>query len=314
MAAPARTVQAAPDGLALGAALLTVILWASAFVGIRAVAPELSPGSIALGRLAIASIVLGVLVAFRGWHQPSRRALILIVASGAAWFAVYNIALNAAERIVDAGTASMLVNTGPIFIAVFAGLFLGEGLPGRLLLGCGVAFAGSVVIGLATTGDAALGTDALPGIALCLVAALAYAIGVTLQKPALGEVSALQVTWMACVTGAIICLPFAPTLAEELGRATGTTVGWLAYLGIFPTSLAFTVWAFALRRSSAGRLGSTTYLIPPVAIVLGWLMLQEVPPTLAIAGGVLCVGGVIVARSKGALLGRRSSQPSAEEA
>ena len=311
MASPAR---AGVDGLALGAALLTVVLWASAFVGIRAVARELSPGSIALGRLAIGSIGLGILVAFRGWQRPSRRALVLIVASGVSWFAVYNLALNAAERIVDAGTASMLVNTGPIFIAIFAGLFLGEGLPGRLLLGCAVAFGGSVLIGIASSGDAALGSDALLGIALCVAAALAYAVGVTLQKPALNEVSALQLTWMACVTGAIVCLPFAPTLAAELGRADGTTLGWLAYLGIFPTSLAFTVRAFALRRSSAGRLGSTTYLVPPIAIALGWLVLNEVPPALALVGGALCVGGVIVARSSGSLPRRRAMAATAEEA
>ena len=307
-----QAARPALDGLALGAALLTVVLWASAFVGIRAVAPELSPGSIALGRLAIGSVALGILVAFRGWRRPSRRALILIVASGLSWFAVYNLALNAAERIVDACTASMLVNTGPIFIAIFAGLFLREALPARLLLGCAVAFGGSVLIGVASSADSALGGDAFLGIVLCVVAALAYATGVTLQKPALNEVSALQVTWMACLTGAIVCLPFAPTLVSELGRADGATLGWLAYLGIFPTSLAFTVWAFALRRSSAGKLGSTTYLVPPVAIVMGWLVLQEAPPTLAIVGGALCVGGVIVARSSGSLLRRRPSAAAVE--
>ena len=179
--------------------------------------------------------------------------------------------------------------------------------------GCVVAFGGSVLIGVASSSDAALGDDAFLGIALCVGAALAYAIGVTLQKPALNEVSALQLTWMACLTGAIVCLPFAPGLVSELGRADGTTLAWLAYLGIFPTSLAFTVWAFALRRSSAGRLGSTTYLVPPVAILMGWLVLQEVPPALAIVGGALCVGGVVVARSSVAFP-RRGIRTSPEEA
>ena len=69
-------------------------------------------------------------------------------------------------------------------------------------------------------------------------------------------------------------------------------------LGVFPTAIAFTTWAFALNRTTAGRLGSTTYLVPPVAILLAWLMLAEVPPVLALLGGALCIGGVIVARSK----------------
>ncbi len=290
--------QPGVDRLAVAAALVTVVLWASAFVGIRAVTEDLSAGALAFGRLAIGGVGLGVLVAYRGWRRPSRRSLGLIVASGVSWFAVYNLALNEAERIVDAGTAAMLVNTGPIFIAILAGVFLGEGLPGRLLAGIAIAFVGAITIGIATAEQAAIGADAGLGIALCLVAALAYAIGVVVQKPALRDTSALQLTWLACVAGAVVCLPFAPSLVAELGTASGASIAWLVYLGIFPTSVAFTTWAFALSRTTAGRLGVMTYLIPPVAIALAWLMLTEVPPPLAIAGGALCIAGVIVARSR----------------
>ncbi len=191
----------------------------------------------------------------------------------------------------------MLVNVGPILIAIFAGLFLGEGFPPRLVVGSAIAFAGTVVIGLATSGGS---TDAAApiGIALCLVAALAYAAGVTIQKPILGRVPALQVTWLACCVGALVTLPFLPQLVGELGTAPMSAVGWLVYLGVFPTAIAFTTWAFALNRTTAGRLGSTTYLVPPVAILMAWAILAEVPPVLALLGGVLCIGGVIVARSR----------------
>jgi drug/metabolite transporter (DMT)-like permease len=284
------------DRLALGAALTTVVLWASAFVGIRAVAPDLTPGSIAFGRLLIGSIALGALVAVRPWVTPTRRELALIVGSGLIWFVVYNLALNEAERNIDAGTAAMLVNTGPIFIAIMAGLFLGEGFPARLLLGCVIAFAGTLIIGFATSTGDVTGDTSL-GIALCIVAAFSYAAGVTLQKPAVRRVPGHEVTWLACVTGAIVCLPFAPDLLREASVAQPSSVAWLVYLGLFPTAIAFTTWAFALSRTPAGRLGATTYLVPPVVIVMGWLLLGEVPAPLAIAGGVLCIAGVAVARS-----------------
>jgi drug/metabolite transporter (DMT)-like permease len=284
------------DRLALAAALTTVVLWASAFVGIRAVATDLTPGSIALGRLLIGSIALGALVAARSWVRPTRRELTLIVASGLIWFVVYNLALNEAERNVDAGTAAMLVNTGPIFIAIMAGLFLGEGFPARLLLGCVIAFTGTLIIGFATSTGQATGNVSL-GIALCIVAAFAYAAGVTLQKPAVQRLPGHQVIWLACLTGAIVCLPFAPDMIREVSVAAPTNIAWLVYLGLFPTAIAFTTWAFALSRTSAGRLGATTYLVAPVVIVMGWLLLGEVPPPLAIAGGILCVAGVAVARS-----------------
>ena len=302
------------DASALAAVLLTVVLWASAFVGIRAAGADLSPGSIALGRLTIGTLALGVLVATRPWVPVARQDLVLIAAAGLTWFAIYNLAINQAEHTLDAGTASMLVNTGPIFIALLAGLFLGEGFPRRLLLGCGVAFGGTLVIGFATSSSAGSGTPAL-GVALCLVAAVAYAVGVTFQKPALRRVPALQVTWLACLVGALVCLPFAPGLAADLGRARPTSIAWLVYLGLFPTSIAFTAWAFALSRTAAGRLGSTTYLVPAVAIVLGGLLLGEAPPLLAIVGGGMSIAGVVLARSHGrprSVLGWRSRRAAAE--
>jgi drug/metabolite transporter (DMT)-like permease len=302
--APPRTE--AVDWLALGAALLTVVLWASAFVGIRAVADDLSPGSFALGRLLVAALALGVIVALRRPRLPRQRSdWMLIAVSGVIWFGGYFITLNAGEGLVDAGTAAMLVNVGPILIALFAGLFLGEGFPPRLVVGSAIAFTGTLVIGVASGAQA--GQENAPlGVALCLVAAVAYAIGVTVQKPALARVPALSVTAIACAIGAVVTLPFGPLLIEELGSAPPDAIAWIVYLGIFPTAIAFTTWAFALNRTTAGRLGSTTYLVPPVAIGLAWLMLNEVPPALAFVGGALCIGGVIVARSRGRLgLGRR---------
>ena len=294
-----QTSRSREELLAITAALVTVVLWASAFVGIRAVAGDFTAGSLALGRLAVGTVALGVALAARGWVRPSRRDLLLITASGLLWFALYNVALNEAERNVDAGTAAMLVNMGPIFIALLAGLFLGEGLPARLLAGCVVAFSGTAIIALAASSEPVPGADPTLGVVLCVAAALAYAAGVTLQKPAVRQVPALQVTWIACLVGTVACLPFAPGLAQELGSASPGGLGWLVYLGLFPTSIAFTTWAFALRHTSAGRLGATTYLVPPLVIVLGWAVLGEVPSPASIAGGALCIGGVIVARSHG---------------
>ena len=85
------------------------------------------------------------------------------------------------------------------------------------------------------------------------------------------------------------------------------SVAWMVYLGLFPTAIGFTTWAYALRRTTAGRLGSTTYLVPPIVIVMSLVVLGEVPPMLSIAGGVLCIAGVIVARSRGSLPWRRAT-------
>jgi drug/metabolite transporter (DMT)-like permease len=285
------------DRAALAAALTTVVLWASAFVGIRAASVDLSPGALALGRLLVGTLALGAVVVLRRPTLPTRATILPILISGVLWFGVYNLALNAAERQVDAGTASMLVNIAPIMVAILGGLFLHEGFPPRLLIGCLIAFAGVVVISVATSGDKP-GDATTLGILLCFVCAAAYSISVTLQKPVLRSVPALMVTWIACLTGAVVCLPFLPELVSQATTAQPVSLAWLLYLGLFPTSIAFTLWAFALGRSTAGRLGSLTYLVPAVAIVMGWLLLAEVPPALSFVGGAIAIGGVIFARSR----------------
>src|SRR6476469_1553070 len=296
------TIDAAPsppraaarrDGLALGAALVTVVLWASAFVGIRDAGSEISAGPLSLGRLVVASVCLGLLVAARREALPPRADVPRLVLCSVLWFAAYNVILNTAEHDVDAGTAAMLVNTGPIIIAVLAGLLLREGFPRPLLAGCAIAFAGAVVIGAATSER---GVDAGWGAALCLAAAAAYAGGVVAQKPLLERTSALQVTFLACAIATVACLPFAPDLVHDVRGASATAVAWTVYLGACPTALGFTTWAFALSRTTAGRMGATLYLVPPVAVVLGWVVLAETPPALALAGGALCPVGVVVAR------------------
>lgn len=286
--------------MAVAAAMVSVVLWASAFVGIRAAGRALSAGPLSLGRLLVGSIALGALVAARRDPLPPPRDYRGLLVCGLLWFGAYNVLLNAAERLVDAGTAAMLVNIGPVFIALLSGYLLREGFPRRLLLGCAVAFAGTVIIGLATS---TRGLQAGFGALLCVAAAAAYSAGTVAEKPLLSRTSALTVTWLACTIGAISCLPFAPQLARELGRGSAASLAWVLYLGIFPTAIGFTFWAYALARTSAGRLGATTYLVPPLAVVMGWLLLGDVPPALALVGGLLCLGGVAITR--GARLPRR---------
>jgi drug/metabolite transporter (DMT)-like permease len=233
-------------------------------------------------------------MAGRGWVRPTGREWALLAVCGVGWFAVYNVSLNAAEQHLDAGTTAMLVNVGPILIAVFAGLLLGEGFPRWLVVGIAVAFAGVVLIGVATRSAE---TD-MVGVVLCVVAAFAYAGGVVAQKPVLRRLPALQVTFTACAIGAVCCLPWAGALGDELGRAPVGSVAGMVYLGVVPTALAFSTWAYALSRMDAGTLGVTTYLVPPIVILLGWLILDEVPPALALVGGTVCLAGVGISRRR----------------
>jgi len=280
------------DGKLLAAVGITVLAWASAFVVIRDVGSDFSPGSLTLGRLLVGSAVLTLSMAGRRQVRLHRREWALVALIGVAWFGVYNVALNAGEQHVDAGTAAMLIQVAPILIGVLAGLVLGEGFPRMLVVGGLVAFAGTLVIGVATsTGDA----DPV-GVLLVLLSAVVYAVAMVAQKVVLRRVPGLQVTWLACLVGTVATLPFAGTLVREVAAAPTPAVLGVVYLGAVPTALAFSTWAYALSRTSAGRLGVTTYAVPPITIGLGWLVLGEVPAVLAVVGGVLSLVGVAIAR------------------
>jgi drug/metabolite transporter (DMT)-like permease len=284
-----------PGVLTAGAVSFTVFAWASAFVSIRSAGAAYSPGALALGRLLAASLVLGVLLLVRREGLPPRGARRGIVVSGLVWFGGYTVALNWGERLVDAGTASLLVNTGPILMALLAARLLGEALPPRLLAGMAVSFVGAVVVGLSMSSGSGGSTSVL-GVVLCLLAAVAYASGVVAQKPALSFGTPLQVTAYSCLTGAVVCLPFAGQLAAEVPRAPLSATLNMVYLGVVPTALAFTTWTYALARMPAGKLGATTYAVPAIVVLLSWILLGEVPAWLTLLGGVLCLAGVAVSR------------------
>nr|WP_063776235.1 DMT family transporter [Streptomyces sp. WM6386] len=294
-----------PDLLAAGAATVTVVLWASAFVSIRSAGTEYSPGALALGRLLAGVLTLGAICVVRREGLPARAAWPGILISGILWFGFYMVALNWGEQQVDAGTAALVVNIGPILIALLGARILGDALPPRLLAGMAVSFAGAVAVGLSMSGE---GRSSVLGVVLCLLAAVAYAGGVVAQKPALASASALQVTTYGCLVGAVVCLPFAGQLVHEAADAPVSATLNMVYLGVFPTALAFTTWAYALARTTAGRMGATTYAVPALVVLMSWLALGEVPGLLTLAGGVLCLAGVAVSRSRAAAAGPRPAK------
>lgn len=292
------------DQRAGAAAAVTVVLWATAFVSIRATGEYLDPGPLALGRLLCAAVVLVVIWVITREGPPPRRAWPGIVVAGVLWFGVYMVALNWGEQLVDAGTAALVVNIGPILIALLGGWFLGEGFAPRLFLGIAVAFVGVAVVSLSTVGGA---DTSVLGVLLCLVAAITYAVGVVAQKPALRYASPLQFTTFSVLTATVLCSPFAPQLISQLESAPSSAWINTAYLGIFPTAIAFMTWAYALRHTAAGKLGASTYAVPALVVVISWLFLGETPGWLALIGGALCLLGVAISRAKGT--GRRTRNP-----
>ena len=157
-----------------------------------------------------------------------------------------------------------------------------------------MAFSGVVLIAL---GSGAVTLDN-PGVLWCLAAAFAYSGGVLFQKVVLRRIPAAQVTWLGATIGLVACLPFAGQLMAEVSTAPTSAILGAIYLGAVPTALAFSTWAYALQRMPASQLGVSTYIVPPLVIIMALVFFQEIPTWLAIAGGVICLVGVAIARRR----------------
>lgn len=281
-------------GRTTAAVVLAVVLWASAFVAIRAVGDSLSPAPLALLRLAVAAAALTVIAVLKGVRlRLSRRSFLLVGAYAVLWLAGYTVALNAGERHVDAGTAAMLVNLAPLLVAFAAGRLLREGYSRPLIIGAFVSLAGTVIIALGATAQ-----RDITGVLLCLLAAVLYAAGVLLQKVSLRDVDGLTAIWLGCLVATAVLLPWAPQLVVEIQTAPVGAIAGAVYMGVFPTAIGFTAWAYALRRMDAGRLTTTTYAVPAVSVLLSWLLLGEIPTVYGLVGGAICLLGVAISRRR----------------
>jgi drug/metabolite transporter (DMT)-like permease len=269
---------------------ITLVLWASGFAAIRAAVEGYSAGQMALLRFLIASCVLAIVAGVRRMSLPRPADLPAIVLIGVTGFVAYNLLLAAGEKTVSASAASLLVNTAPIFTALLATVLLRERFGWQGWAGSAIGFAGAAVIALGTGQGFTIGRGAI----LVLGAAAAQACYFVTQKPLLARYRSLDLVTYAIWVGTLLLLPFLPGLTGAVRTASPQATGAVVFLGIFPSAVGHTAWAWALARSPAGRSANFLYLSPILAVVVAWLWLGERPAPITLLGGLLAVGGVVL--------------------
>ena len=278
--------------IALG---VTVVLWASAFAGIRAALPEYPPGELALLRFLVASGALVIYAVATRMPPPRIADVPAIVGLGLLGVTGYHLLLNFGEVTVTAGAASLLISSVPIFTALLAMFFLRERLSVWGWLGILVSFLGVAVVALGE-GE---GMTFDPRAVLVLFAALCGANYFVLQKPLLRRYGALRLTTYGIWAGTIPFLVFMPGMVRSLGGASvGATIA-VVYLGVFPAAIAYLTWNYALSRAPASVVASFLYLPPVLAILIAWVWVGELPTVLTVVGGLVAVVGVAIVNTRG---------------
>jgi len=281
---------------AWAAAALVVVLWASAFAAIRAALEGFTATELSVLRLLVASLALAAAAPFIRLRRPRGRDLPAILAAGATGMTAYQLLLNSGERTVTAGTASLLVSTGPIFVALLAAVTLGERLGRRERSGLAVAFSGALVIALGQGGGVTLSKGAL----IVLAAAVSQAAFFVTQKPLLTRYSAFEVTAYAMWAGTLLILPLGGSLPHAVVHAGAEPLLAVALLALGASAVGFFAWAFASARLPIARLSSSLYAVPVVAILVALVWLGELPSLASISGGAIALAGVAIVTRTGA--------------
>lgn len=279
----------------ISAHFITIILWASAFPGIRVALTAYSPEHISLLRLLVGSFVLIIIAIITKTPLPALKDIPIILFLGFLGFTMYQVALNYGEQTISAGVASLLVSTTPIFTALLAVVFYREklglwGWVGSLLGFSGVAFI--------TVGGSTEGFSFNTGIIIVLVASLSESIYFVFQHRFLEKYGAIPFTMYAIWSGTIFMLIFSPGLGEAILNAPLNATLVTLYLGIFPTIIPYFMLAYVTSRTGAAEATSTLYLTSVFAFLIAWIWLGEVPHSSAITGGLITLAGVLISNIK----------------
>jgi drug/metabolite transporter (DMT)-like permease len=282
------------DTVTMALVAVTVLGWASAFPAIRVGLSGF--GALELGalRFGIAAIPAAIFLlvtrpALPGWRDAWRFAF-----GGVVFVALYTVLLNLGQRTVPAAAASFIININPILTALLAMAFLNERFGRYAWMGTALSFAGVALIAVGKLD----GFEFDSGVLLVLGATLSTSINNIVQKPLFARYKPLTVAAWNIVIGALLLAPMLPSGIAQMETASPDAIFAAIYLAAIPSFVVYGTWAMVLARLPAARATNYLYGVPPVATLIGWLWLSEVPGTLGLIGGALALGGVVLVNVK----------------
>ena len=263
---------------------------ASTYVATREALTALSPQDLTAVRFLAGAAIIGLyLLVTRQRLTLRRRDLGRMLAVGLCGYAGYGMLLNLGQATVPAGTTSLLLNISPVFAFILGYFVLVERTTPLGYLGMAIAVCGVVVITLG--GGSATGFN---GNALLIVgAALLLSVFLIVQQPLFARVSPIETAFWGCAIGGFTALPMA-RFAVDPSRLTASVWVALLVLVVLSTVLGYCLWNLTLSRTSVAEGGSLLLIVPIFSLLLGWLLLGEIPTTAALVGGGAALLGVIM--------------------
>lgn len=289
----------APRGLLIAAFTAVYLIWGSTYLGIHIAIETMPPFIMAGARFLIAGAFLYAVMRWRGVPNPPARHWRNATIVGGLLLAGGNGGVTWAELRVDSNVAALLVAMVPLWIALLDWARPGGSRPKtRNLVGIAVGFLGMLLMIGNPLRESAGGLD-LAGTLALVFACVTWSAGSLYARytpkpdaPLMGV--ALQ---MIC-GGGVLLLPalFTGEFARfDMNTWSARSLGAFLYLIIFGSLIGFTAYSWLLKASTPARVSTYAYVNPVIAVVLGWLVLDErMTPRMILAASVILLGVIII--------------------
>lgn len=290
MAASALPLHKHPTALDWLLILGPGLIWGASFLFIAEGLRAIGPNGVTFVRILVGFAALSLVPA--AWRPVPRSDWLGVFGVGVLWFALPLSMFPFAEQRVSSALTGMLNGATPIFTAIVAS-GLARRMPSRgVAAGLVVGLLGAVLVAWPNVGQ---GGSSLDGVLLILVALVAYGFALNIAHPLQQRSGALPIVWRSLGVALVLTAPLG---FPDLLSAHWTAVPLLSLLalGALGTCVAQVLVTVAAGRVGTTKASATTFLIPPVALLLGLVVRHEHVAALSVVGGVVCVAGAWLVR------------------
>lgn len=276
-------------GKQLFLSLLTIFLWASCYVAVRAASLQFSPFALTFLRFFASGLTVLLMMPFYQMQKPRRQDLPLFLGSALTAYSLYSCLMALGARTVTASVSSFVMALSPVIAPMFALLLLKEHMKRIQWISIGIS--GSGVLIMLFTNE---GFTFAPGILWVLLGAVLFALYNIIQRILLRRYETFEVTAYSTLIGAVTLLPFLPAAIREGRVATPGGLLIVGYLGAV-SAIAYLFWSMALKlAASTSEVTNFMFLTPILTTVIAFVTMGELPPLVTYLGGGLMLAGLIL--------------------
>jgi drug/metabolite transporter (DMT)-like permease len=292
------TTVAAPAWKVWAALWTVYLVWGSTYLAIRVMVETVPPLLGAGVRFSVAGAVMVAVLSLRRPVRPTRAQLLSALLVGILLPGA-NALVSVAEQEVPSSIAALLIASVPLWVVLLRRA-AGESVSRASVLAVLVGFAG---VALLLRPGAQSGDASVLGLAAVVVAALMWASGSFASPRLTLPRDPLVSTGWQMLLGGLVSVAVGLAVGEagdvHVGEFSTRSIIALSYLVAVGSWFAFTAYAWLLQNAPIAKVATYAYVNPVVAILLGWLVLDEVVTPVTIAGAAIIVVSVaLVVRSE----------------